>query len=179
MAIAAFERAEGGLAGGSRGPDGAGRRQSPGRPELRLVGTAPDGDEAATLAEITSIDARRSAAGALPLRHGAEVSQRRAARRRVVVRHRRVALAVLSVGLLAGLALPVGLLGGHAPDAAATALPNAADAGNGVIYVVQPGDTLASIASRVDPGHAGRLAHLLARETGSATVVPGEHLRLP
>jgi hypothetical protein len=143
------------------------------------VGAERAWDDDDSLAEITSIDARRAAAGALPLRHGAEVSLRRAARRRVVVRRRRVALAMVCAGLLAGLALPVGLLGGRAPDAAATALPNAADAGNAVVYVVQPGDTLESIAARVDPGHAGRMAHLLARETGSATVVPGEHILLP
>jgi hypothetical protein len=107
------------------------------------------------------------------------VSRRRAARQQVKVRRHRLALGVLTLGLLAGLALPVSALGGSAPDSAATALAGAADAGSGVVYVVQPGDTLGSIAARVDPGDPGHMAIVLARETGSATVVPGEHLTLP
>jgi hypothetical protein len=45
--------------------------------------------------------------------------------------------------------------------------------------VVQNGDTLTSIAQRVDPGHVAGLAQRLAAEAGSSTIVPGEHLLIP
>ena len=47
-------------------------------------------------------------------------------------------------------------------------------------YVVKAGDTLASIAARVDPAHAGRAdAAGSADEVGSTVVVPGEHIFIP
>jgi LysM repeat protein len=52
--------------------------------------------------------------------------------------------------------------------------------GHGGVYVVQPGDTLWSIAVRVDPtGDPRPIVDQLAQEVGSDTVVPGEHLTLP
>jgi nucleoid-associated protein YgaU len=48
------------------------------------------------------------------------------------------------------------------------------------VYVVRPGDTLWSIASRFDHGGDPRpLAEALAQETGSAIVVPGERIAIP
>ena len=41
------------------------------------------------------------------------------------------------------------------------------------------GDTLASIANRADPAHATSMTGQLARETGSGSVVPGEHIFIP
>ena len=192
MAIAAFERFEDeGRRGPGHGPGsglvrghGVGPVGLPGRPPggsgrpaLHVVG-APRADEE-SLADITPIGACRGARSRPVLRHGEEVSRRRALRRSAQVRRRRVALAVLTVGLLTALALPVSVLGGSSPDNAATALPTAADGGSGVVYVVQPGDTLASVAARVAPGHAARMENLLARETGSRTLVPGQHVLLP
>jgi LysM repeat protein len=69
------------------------------------------------------------------------------------------------------LALPIRALGG---SAVGPAVPTA-----GQDYVVQPGDTLASIASRADPADAATMTLRLARETGSSVVVPGEHLFVP
>ncbi len=47
-------------------------------------------------------------------------------------------------------------------------------------YVVQPGDTLWSIATRFDRGGDPRaLVAQLAAQTGSEAVYPGERLRLP
>jgi hypothetical protein len=46
--------------------------------------------------------------------------------------------------------------------------------------VVGSGDTLWSIAQRLDPtGNPGRLVKQMARETGSDAVVAGEHIVLP
>jgi hypothetical protein len=45
---------------------------------------------------------------------------------------------------------------------------------------VQPGDSLWSIAARVDPsGDPRPLVAKLAAELGSSTVQPGEHITIP
>jgi spore germination protein YaaH len=78
--------------------------------------------------------------------------------------------------LVLGLALP---LGGTSGDSHTT---GSALAGNGsaVTYTVRPGDTLWSIAERVDPASDPRpLMARLASQTGSDTVVPGEQILLP
>jgi hypothetical protein len=98
-------------------------------------------------------------------------------RRRVSpgVRRRRTMLAVVGLCVL-GLALPLGGTGGHS-HATGSAL-----AGNpgGAEYTVQPGDSLWSIAARVDPsGDPRPLAAKLAAELGSSSVQPGEHITIP
>lgn len=173
MAIEAFDIAERYRSVGLPGLSAV----TSGRPSLRLVETGTT--EGQALAEIRPIAHCRTAREQSVLRHGEEVSARRAARHRVTVRRRRVALGLVTLGLLVGLALPVSVLGGRSPNAAATALPGAEDAGSHAVYVVQPGDTLATIARRIDPGHPAAMVRQLARETGSTTVVPGQHVPLP
>jgi hypothetical protein len=105
------------------------------------------------------------------------VVPRRPAPRRVspAVRRRRTLLVVIGLLLLA-LALPLSGTGGNS-HATGSAL---AETGRPVSYVVQPGDTLWSIAERVDPtGDPRPLVARLAAQTGSDTVVPGERLVLP
>jgi hypothetical protein len=81
--------------------------------------------------------------------------------------------------LLTLLALPWGGAGGRSLATSGAALvgdPVAPHAD----YVVQPGDSLWSIAARLEPG--GDLRPLVARlatEAGGDTVVPGQHLALP
>jgi hypothetical protein len=87
------------------------------------------------------------------------------------VRHRRIVLGAVVVGLLILLALPIRLLGGSTLAQAAPA--------QGQEYIVKVGDTLASIANRADPAHAASLTEQLARETGTNLVVPGEHIFIP
>ena len=78
--------------------------------------------------------------------------------------------------LLVGLALPLSGTGGHShPTGSALA-----ETGHPVAYTVQPGDTLWSIAERVDPTSDPRpLVARLAAQTGSDNVVPGERIVLP
>ncbi len=91
-----------------------------------------------------------------------------------VVRRRRALLGLVVGALLVLLALPVGAIGGRALPSRTIALRS------GTEYVVRPGDTLWSIALRLDPtGDPRTVVARLAAETGSDTIVPGEHLRLP
>jgi len=87
------------------------------------------------------------------------------------VQRRRVVLALAVLTLLVLLMLPIRALGGKTIAASS---PTA-----GQEYVVRSGDTLASIATQVDPGRLAALVQQLAHEAGSAVVVPGEHLLIP
>jgi hypothetical protein len=80
------------------------------------------------------------------------------------VQRRRLILGVVVVALLVLLMLPIRALAGKT---IAGAGPTA-----GQEYVVRSGDTLASIAARVDGGN-------LENEAGSSVLVPGEHLLIP
>ena len=102
---------------------------------------------------------------------------RRAPRHRasVGVRRRRTLVAVTGLFLI-GLALPLGGAGGHS-HAVGSAL---AETGKPFVYTVQPGDTLWTIAERVDPsGDPRPLVAKLAAQTGSDTVAPGQKIDLP
>jgi hypothetical protein len=85
--------------------------------------------------------------------------------------HRRLVLAVGVAVLLVLLALPISALGGKT---IAGSTPTV-----GQQYVVQSGDTPASIAARVSPQDAAALTQRLASEAGSPVLVPGEHLFIP
>jgi hypothetical protein len=91
------------------------------------------------------------------------------------VRLRRTLLAVSGLAVV-GLALPLGGAGGHSH----TSGPALAGITHPVEYTVQPGDTLWSIASAVDPSADPRpLVATLASQTGSYTVEPGESITVP
>jgi nucleoid-associated protein YgaU len=101
-------------------------------------------------------------------------------RRRVParVRRRRAGLAAVTLALMAVLASPLLGTSGHSPAAAGPGTPGSLSADR--TYVVQPGDTLWSIATRLDPsGDPRPLVAALAREAGGDTVYPGERLELP
>jgi hypothetical protein len=94
--------------------------------------------------------------------------------RRARIQRRRILLGVAALVLLVLLMLPIRAFGGKP---VASSVPTA-----GQEYIVQPGDTIASIAAQVDHGGAAGLTSLtsrLAAEVGSTVVVPGEHLLIP
>ncbi|HUA95510.1 MAG TPA: LysM peptidoglycan-binding domain-containing protein [Acidimicrobiales bacterium] len=132
------------------------------RPALRLV--TPTAAEPVT-----------GFAAAVPVSTGRDVTERRRARASVRIRRRRVVAGLLVAGALTLLALPVTGLGGRP----AGVHPSTAPAG-GFTYVVQPGDTLWSIATQVDRSGSPRtLVQELASETGSENVYPGERIVVP
>ena len=109
------------------------------------------------------------------VRIGVDVGQRRARRAAVQRGRRGVVLAILTAGLVCGLSLPLSALGGSSGARYA-----GLDVSRAAVYVVRPGDTLWSIALRFDRGGDPRpLAEAIAKETGSAVVVPGEHIAIP
>ena len=87
------------------------------------------------------------------------------------VQRRRLILGVVVVLLLVLLMLPIRALGGKT---IAGAGPTA-----GQEYVVRGGDSLASIATRVDGGNVAGMEQRLEHEVGSSVLVPGEHLLIP
>lgn len=97
------------------------------------------------------------------------------------LRRRRVAAAVVGLLSVAGVVqvahLGAALLGGGpltAPEES-TSRPAAAH-----VYVVQPGDTLWSIAARTEPGADPRvLVQRLTDETGGAALRPGQAIVVP
>ena len=50
---------------------------------------------------------------------------------------------------------------------------------SGMVYVVQPGDTVISIAREMNPTNPSLARSLLVHELGSTVVVPGEHVLIP
>ena len=89
------------------------------------------------------------------------------------VRRRRAAMGAFVLAVVVLLALPPGAFGAHRPAVASGPRITTST------YTVLPGDSMWTIAERVDPGGDPRVlvAQLEAR-TGSSTVYPGEVLTL-
>lgn len=87
------------------------------------------------------------------------------------VQRRRLVLALAVAVLLVLLMLPIRALGGSTLAAQTPA--------QGQEYIVKSGDTLASIARAADPGNVSGMVAKLEQATGTAVVVPGEHLQIP
>jgi len=97
----------------------------------------------------------------------------------VAVRRRRAAGIAVSLAAVVLLALPIRALG--AVTVAGQDTPAGVPAGlaPGSTIVVQSGDTIHSVAMRVNPGDAAQIARALVAEVGSTTLVPGEHVVIP
>lgn len=99
-------------------------------------------------------------------------------------RRRRVVAAGLVVAVMAAARAALGLLGGETlptSEHPGLAVPAGAEAGPVVVdYVVRPGDTLWSIATRVDPdGDPRPLIDRLVAERGTSTLMAGERITVP
>jgi nucleoid-associated protein YgaU len=114
-----------------------------------------------------------SADAAAPDRQSGRAQQRR--RTSLEVRRRRTLLAILAL-LLTALALPLSGTGGSSHTTGSAPV----ETGGTGFYTVRSGDTLWSIAERVDPTSDPRpLVAELAKEIGSDAVVPGERIAVP
>jgi len=130
-------------------------------------------DEAPYLRLVSLDDARR------PIRTGPTLAQRRAARARMLQRRRRTLVALLLVGGLVILSWPGHAFGGTTNEGLPTDLANSSVLASGMDYVVQPGDTVSSIARMINPVDPSFARAALARELGSSVVVAGEHVLIP
>jgi hypothetical protein len=111
---------------------------------------------------------------------GREVAEGRQRRSMVRLRRRRITALVAFVAVAVALSLPLRALGTVTISGQPT--PGGTPAGlmDGTVYVVQEGDTLASIAHELNPGGDRRaLVAVMAKELGSHVVVAGEHVLLP
>jgi hypothetical protein len=114
-----------------------------------------------------------------PVRVGRPLAARRHARARMHQRRRRSLGALAVVGALTFLAWPGAALGGVTGAGLPTDLAGSSTLASGAVYVVQPGDSVTSIARLMNP-LAPRVARAaLVHELGSAVVVPGEHVLIP
>jgi hypothetical protein len=113
------------------------------------------------------------------LHTGPTLSQRRSARRRMVQRRRRTMIVLLVLGGLALLALPGHTFGASNNAGLPTDVANSAVLAPGMVYVVQSGDTISSIAAMINPVDPALARAALVHELGSSYVVTGEHVLIP
>lgn len=113
------------------------------------------------------------------IRRGVSIRQRRAERARVLQRRRRAAAAMILLGALTILAMPGHLFGATTGAGLSTDLAASSTLASGMDYVVQPGNTVISIAREMNPTNPSLARSLLVHELGSTVVVPGEHILIP
>jgi hypothetical protein len=113
------------------------------------------------------------------VQQGRPVGERRAARALKLKRRRRALVILAILAGLSILALPGVAFGGIASSGLSSDLAQNATLAAGMVYVVQPGDTLNSIARMMDPADAPRARDSLVRELDSSVVVSGEHVLIP
>jgi hypothetical protein len=114
-----------------------------------------------------------------PIRRGMPLSDRRLARDLVRRRRHRALAALVVCGALTVLALPGHFFGATSGTGLSNDLASSSVLASGMDYVVQPGDTVASIARDMNPTDPREARVLLVHELGSSVVVPGEHVLIP
>ncbi len=112
-------------------------------------------------------------------RGGPGVHERVARRARVRARRRALALGTLVAAALVVLAVPGHSFGATSPTGLSSDLGGSSVLAAGELYVVQPGDTLGSIARAMDPVDPAGARALLVAELHSTVVVVGEHVLIP
>lgn len=112
-------------------------------------------------------------------RRGPSIAERRAARAAAKQRRNRrflVAAVFLAVGVLC---LPGSAFGGTSGTGLSTDVASSSVLAAGESYVVQPSDTISSIAEMMNPANPSFARAALVTSLGSSTVVPGEHVLIP
>ena len=112
-------------------------------------------------------------------RVGPLVANRRAARARMKARRRRSTLAALVAVSLVVLAWPGHAFGGTNGVGLSTDLASSSTLSSGMVYVVQPGDTVSSIARELNPVSPSTARRALVAELQSQHVIVGEHVLIP
>ncbi len=113
------------------------------------------------------------------LRHGVPLAQRRQSRALRRRYRQRVLVALVLCAALGVLALPGHTFGATNGAGLSNDLASSSVLASGMNYVVQPGDTISSIAREVNPTDPAEARALLVHELGSSVVVPGEHVLIP
>ena len=141
--------------------------RAPGRPALRALSDLPEHD---------ALQAERESAAVIPLRTRARTTPLRRARRSLV---HQLMVWTAPIAVLAGtyvVSSAVASSGGTHY----TVLPGSTPTGSGYRYTVQSGDSIWSIATRLDPtGDPRPLADQIQVEIGSSTLQPGTRILLP
>jgi hypothetical protein len=114
-----------------------------------------------------------------PLRAGRSLAERRVARARMMRRRRRTLVVLALVAGLVILSLPGHAFGGVTGGGLSTDLATSSVLASGMTYVVQPGDTVHSIAAAMNPVSPSTAQRILVHELGTSVVVPGEHVLIP
>lgn len=110
---------------------------------------------------------------------GPSLAQRRDRRARLLARRRRVLVGVVLAAATLVLAWPGHAFGGETGTGLSTDLATSGVLASGEVYVVQPGDSLASIAALVNPIDPNAARRALVGELHSGVVVAGEHVVIP
>ena len=110
---------------------------------------------------------------------GPSLALRRERRARRLARRRRSLAGAVLVLATVVLAWPGHAFGGTTASGLSTDLATSAVLAPGMDYVVQPGDSVNSIAALVNPTHPTAARVLLVRELRSDVVVAGEHVLIP
>jgi len=113
------------------------------------------------------------------LRTGPGLAQRRMVRARMLRRRRRTLVALLLVSGLVILSWPGHAFGGTTSAGLSSDLANSSVLASGMDYVVQPGDTVGSIARLMNPVDPALARTVLVHSLGSGVVVAGEHVLIP
>jgi hypothetical protein len=97
-----------------------------------------------------------------------------------MLKRRRRTLIVLALLLgLTILSLPGVAFGGVSSSGLSSDLNNDATLAPGMVYVVQPGDSINSIAAAMNPADPSKARGQLVHELDSRVLVRGEHVLIP
>jgi len=112
-------------------------------------------------------------------RTGVPLAVRREARELRCKRRIRLYAGLVLAGALVILLMPGAAFGGVTGTGLSTDIASSAELASGMVYVVQPGDTLSSISKMVNPVSPQKARTVLAAQLGSSVVIAGEHILIP